>query len=123
MIDLLELEELTGKLLEPDLAKISDILIEDNSIVRKYLWKEKTVAIQLMSIQAGMTLPINVKDELEVFVVFDGAIQLEMGNEKKLYKRGEVVTIPAGKGHICQAITNAKLIAISIPASEEYPNE
>jgi quercetin dioxygenase-like cupin family protein len=121
-IDLSVLDNLTKILPEPDLTNISNVLIEDNSIVGKYLWKEKRVAVQLMSIPNGLAMPINKRDELEVLVIFDGALDVEMDNKTQLYKRGDVVKIPAGKGHICQAITNVKLIAISIPASEEYPD-
>lgn len=121
-IDLMRLESLTAALPEPELANILDVIEQDSSIIGKYLWKENKVAVQLMTIQNGMALPINKRNELEVLVVFDGSLQVEMDNKTKLYKRGEVITIQAGIGHVCQAITNVKLIAISIPASEEYPD-
>lgn len=122
-VNMQELEELTATLLEPDLVKILDIAIDDNSIVGKYLWKEKRVAVQLLAIKSGIALPVNFRNELEVLIIFDGALQVEMGGGTMVYKRGDIVKILAGMGHICQAITDVKLIAISIPASEEYPDD
>jgi len=95
------------------------------------LFKTHQVAVQFATLLPNTTFPLHPHAyEKEILIVVEGSMYNRMlftdsskEAEFVLYEVGDVVEIQKGNSHYVHTVEGCKLIAITIPAAEAYPDE
>lgn len=96
--------------------------VEKGSCGGVALYKDEQMAIQLSFLGPDTILKNHVHDELEILICHEGDITVHMpGNDIDL-ERGGMVRIQPGTSHIAISKNGCRLVAITLPASDGYPN-
>jgi quercetin dioxygenase-like cupin family protein len=88
------------------------------------LLKQKDVAVQFVTYSPNSFFPNHSHtNEKEIAIIVSGEFINIMNGEEKKYLSEDVVVIPKGISHSHIIPDGCTLIAITIPASEIYPND
>jgi len=71
-------------------------------------------------LQKGYSIPIHKHPHEQITNVIKGQLQFTLGEETRICKAGEVITIPSNTLHAAKAITKCRAIDIFYPVREEY---
>jgi quercetin dioxygenase-like cupin family protein len=77
--------------------------------------------VAVVDLEIGSHVPSHEHYHEQVGIILEGELELTIGDETKIVKRGDVYVIPANVPHGAQAITgNVKLMDVFSPVREEY---
>lgn len=87
------------------------------------LMKRKAIAVLDCVIEKGVVFPEHKHaNEAEWLMVYEGEIEFTLEGETRIIKAGEYVEIQPEQAHITVAITDARILAVTMPADEGFPN-
>ncbi len=86
------------------------------------LLKNEEVAVQNAYLGVDTILKNHEHEEVEVLIVYEGTLNIKMEDGDEVISTGEVIVIKPGFPHIAKSKTGCKLIAVTIPAANGYPN-
>jgi len=87
------------------------------------LWKTEGCAVQYAEMEADTIMREHTHTgNKEILVVIEGELFSRIGDEVSSAKVGECIVIPAETTHTPFTEIQTKVIGITIPASEGYPN-
>lgn len=124
-----ELKELTPRL--PDLMEIvrsfnGDCVVYDLDVGETIgfgLLKNPLVAVQKARLTPGAEFPLHLHNEIEHLILYKGDLTINFSNGERVNMiLGDHCKIIPGEAHSCYTKGGAWLIAITIPASEGYPD-
>ena len=84
--------------------------------------KNKEVAVQHLSIEKNTILKKHVDSVAEHIIVVDGEIFQDIDGSITNAKKNGYLFVAPNKPHLLYSHESAKVICISVPASEGYPN-
>jgi len=80
----------------------------------------ETVTLAFFEVEKGAALPLHSHIHEQVTQVLEGQFQLTVGDETKVYEKGQVVIIPSNVPHGGVALTTCKIFDIFTPVREDY---
>ena len=86
------------------------------------LFRIADVAVQVAYMGRNTILKEHTHHGVEILVLFEGDMSIHFGNGAVEAYVGDPVTIQANTPHYAESNNGCKMIAITIPASEGYPN-
>lgn len=86
------------------------------------MYKSEEMAVQRNHIPAGMTFPVHTHGEKEWLICYHGKLKFTMDGKESLLEAGSCRFIPVGETHKIEAIEDSSVIAITIPASKDFPD-
>ena len=116
-----KIRELTQLLPSNPGTLIYDIEGRDTSVYG--LLKTPQVGVVNCKFDAGTEFPRHNHDAPETVLVYEGEMELEVHGKVTVLRSGDVFTIPARAAHTVRAITETWVIAITIPADRNYPDD
>ena len=88
-----------------------------------FLFKNPKVAVQRAHIKKGSILPQHEHKQNEYLIIYDGKIKVTINEqEQRIYTAGQSVYFPPKTLHCVEALEDAWVIGITVPASEVYPD-
>ena len=121
MANLKDLENLTKELSEYVRQNVDGTvtyMVDGGDCIGYNLLNNKDIAIQNASMKKGTNFPHHNHEEIEILVQYDGDAEITVDNNKTLLKPGDSIRILPNQRHSYNAITNVKLIGITIPSSK-----
>ncbi len=94
----------------------------DGEIKGRGLYKDKDVAIQLVSISKGTVVPEHIHKEIEIGIVYKGKAILDYGCDKKECVTGNHVHFEPNEPHSFVMLEDTLMVFITVPAGKGYPN-
>ena len=122
--NLKELEEIVNKLNVLD-AHNNEVIYEsknDGTIIGLGLFKDKYIAVQRAFISKGTISTLHDHKETEYLIVYKGKVEMEVSGLTYVLGVEDRIRIKSHLPHTCEALEDTWLIAITIPASEEFPD-
>ena len=87
------------------------------------LYNTPDIAVQRVSYSKGMTFPGHNHKEIEIAVVYSGLFRSVTTGKGMIDQRpGDMVRFEPDENHCHEALEDTELIAITIPASKDYPH-
>jgi quercetin dioxygenase-like cupin family protein len=87
------------------------------------LFNTPDIAVQRVSYSKGMTFPGHNHNEIEIAIVYVGLFRSFTAKHGVIdQKPGDIVRFEPGENHSHEALEDVELIAITIPASKDYPH-
>ena len=122
------LRELTPEL--PLLASMSDNLaapivhydIPGGCALSTCLLAHSEIAVQDCFMPTGSSFPEHTHSVKEVIVVYEGELRVSVGGRETTMRRGDVVYFIPGHPHTVEAITDVRVVGLTVPAEEGYPH-
>lgn len=71
-------------------------------------------------VEQGAILPTHSHFHEQVTQVLEGQFEMTIGEETKIYKKGQLVVIPSNVLHGGKALTKCKLFDVFCPVRKEY---
>jgi mannose-6-phosphate isomerase-like protein (cupin superfamily) len=91
--------------------------------VGRGLLNSQDVAVQVVEQAPDTSFPEHIHhDNSEYVIMVRGSLTNTMDGKEELFVAGDCFVIPLGKAHNHYSKDGCKLIAVTIPASEGYPN-
>jgi quercetin dioxygenase-like cupin family protein len=101
---------------------IADYKCIQGEVTGRNLFNIKGIAVQLACAgEHSILTPHSHDDSTEIVVAYEGHFTVWINGEGKEYKTGDVCVILPKTGHIFETKSGCKLIAITIPSAEGYP--
>lgn len=72
------------------------------------------------NLDEGAILPDHSHPHEQVCTVIDGELELRIGEETRLLRRGEVAVIPSEATHMAHALTPCFVLDVFYPVREDY---
>ena len=119
--------------LTPDLPLLASMSASLSEPIVKYdipggcalstcLLAHSEVAVQDCFMPAGAKFPEHTHSVKEVIVVYEGELRVSFGDRETTMKRGDVVYFVPGQPHSAKAITDVRVVGLTVPAEEGYPH-
>ena len=87
------------------------------------LYKDKDAGIQMLTLKKGDPFPGHVHETAKVWlIIITGSASVWVSGEETILGPRDHIAIESGQYHYWGALEDTRLIAISIPADEGYPN-
>lgn len=87
------------------------------------LWHDGAVAVQYAEMSAGAELrPHTHIGNREYLIVVSGHLRSECAGVVSEAREGECIVVKEGSTHVVSSPVATKLVGITVPASEGYPN-
>ncbi len=80
----------------------------------------ENMTIAYWDVDEGATLPLHSHPHEQVAHVMVGTFELQVGDERRICKPGDVAIIPGGVEHTGTAVTKCRLIDVFYPLREDY---
>ena len=126
--NLVQLRDLTGKLrnfaevLRPfKTPEIKEFNLESGTSYMVGLYKAPAMAVSRVYSAGGVEFPEHAHNEWELVVVYQGELHLTVGGEKKILAEKEFFYILPGVPHRGYYPVDSWILAITMPASEDFP--
>lgn len=87
------------------------------------LHKEKDIAVAREFASAGTKFPVHFHEELEYIIVYKGSVEIGIDNGKIILNKGDFIRFEEGKTHSAFFLEDTWFLAITIPASKDWPGE
>lgn len=87
------------------------------------LHKEKDVAVAREFAAAGTKFPEHFHEELEYIIVYKGKVEISLNGDKSILNKGDFIRFVEGRSHSAYFIEDTWFLAITIPASKDWPGE
>ena len=126
-----DLKKLTEEL--PAVPKLEDLVSMSSPAVIEYevekgmsmahsLLSKPDVGVMDLFLSKGTEFPTHQHlDEQEWGMIYKGSVEMEMDGDTKILTVGDFVWIKKGSVHSGVALEDTKMIAISIPRTDGYP--
>jgi quercetin dioxygenase-like cupin family protein len=85
------------------------------------LWKQKKIAVSRTIFSSGSLFPEHSHNEKEFIIVYEGHLDIIVEGKTTSLTPGDTITICPGQAHSAKAIVDTKVIAITVPAAEGFP--
>jgi quercetin dioxygenase-like cupin family protein len=85
------------------------------------LWKQPNIAVSRTFFSGGSLFPEHSHNEKEYLIVYQGQLDVTVEGKIISVTSGDTITICPGQAHSAEAIGDTRLIAITIPAAEGFP--
>ena len=86
------------------------------------LFNVNNIAVQQVTITSGTIFPIHSHPEKEFLFVYKGSIRYKYSGQEKICNANNSIYFEPWQDHTCEALEDSYLIAITVPASEGYPD-
>jgi len=86
------------------------------------LYKTKSVAVQIAYMGGKTELKCHDHDESEILIPFEGDLEVEFKNGSIQGYIGDPIIISPNEPHVAKSNNGCKMIAITIPSSNGYPD-
>lgn len=80
-----------------------------------------SIAILDCVFKRGTYFPSHSHPEIEYIILYEGVMEVTLDDEIVFLRVGDCLAIPANKNHSVMCIEDSKAIAITIPASKDFP--
>ena len=127
-LSLKKLETLTKSI--PSLAEIvkdrpyvgvTEYKAENGVALSFSLYHGDSVAVARKFITAGGMFPIHQHSQREWLIVTEGDCVVECSGKEMLLALGDSLIIEANQEHTVRAISNVWMVAVTVPASSDFP--
>jgi quercetin dioxygenase-like cupin family protein len=71
-------------------------------------------------VEKGAILPMHAHFQEQITQVLEGKFELTIGEETKIYEKGQLAVIPPNVAHGGKALTKCKIFDIFCPIREDY---
>ena len=109
-----------------DIVKLMDDCVTYNTsrgeIIGHGLLNIKQIAIQLAVMGVETNMVCHYHDEYEIIILYDGDFTLSIEGEDIAAQLGVPLIVSPGVAHIAKSVNGCKIIGITVPASNAYPN-
>jgi quercetin dioxygenase-like cupin family protein len=79
------------------------------------------VAVCECHMVAGAKFTDHIHDVAEVLVVYEGELKMTFEGNETVLRQGDSLHLKPGTLHTAEALTEARMIAVAVPASPWYP--
>ena len=102
--------------------KIVKYKVEKGACYAMGILSRKEISAAVTSITEDCVFGWHTHNETEWLIIFDGAIKVETETTTQILEIGSSIEITPKEKHNVIAIKEAKVLAVTIPASEEFPS-
>lgn len=95
-----------------DLASL--VNYQDGSIVSREILKKPTGSLTVFAFDQGQGLSEHISPFDAVVYILDGEAEIKIAGESFNFKKGEFITVPAGKPHSLKAAQKFKMLLTMI---------
>jgi len=127
---LIELEEITKSL--PNFAKmVAEITVGETQTfnmdsgtgIQIAMFNDKDIAIARGFFSKGSLCPIHSHSEKEIIIVYEGCMEIRFDDgSSKILNQYDHISIQPQIGHCGYAVEDTWFVAITLPASKEWPH-
>ena len=85
------------------------------------LYHDDDVSVILADLSPGCLLACHTHDQTEIIVVVSGDLRKDVHDYVRILGPGETLVSPPGEQHVVSSKDGCRAIAITVPASPDYP--
>ena len=90
---------------------------QKDSVVSREIAKKKTGTVTLFAFDKGQGLSEHTAPFDALVYIADGSAEIKISGKRSIVKKGEMIIMPAHKGHALKAIRRFKMLLIMIRAN------
>jgi quercetin dioxygenase-like cupin family protein len=102
----------------------SDVIeyeMEKGAAISFGLWKQESIAVARTFFSGGSIFPEHSHNEKEFIVVYEGQMDITIEEKTTALTAGDMIVVCPGQAHGAVAVGDTRIIAITIPAAEGFP--
>ncbi|WP_349240222.1 cupin domain-containing protein [Asprobacillus argus] len=80
----------------------------------------ENMTVAYWEVEEGAELPLHAHVHEQIAMVTQGAFEMTIGGETKVYKPGEIAVIPTNVEHSGKALSYCEITDVFSPAREDY---
>ena len=103
---------------QPDVIEYE---MEKGTAIAFGLWKQKDVAVSRTFFSGDSIFPEHSHNEKEFIIVYEGQMNVTVEGKIITLTPGDLVTICPGQAHSAEAVVDTRIIAVTVPAAEGFP--